>query len=383
MTKPKKIAVVCNYALNPNRIGGMDRFYVGYDKKAKELGFEIDWYFLNYEPFDFYSELTIFSANNQNMESFFLEKVNQESVQYNILVTHFLALCSSFFKKAKATGIQQTIAVDHNPRPLEGFPLSKIIKNKIKGIVYSKYIDQFVGVSEYTRKHIIKDYGFFLNKKTFLIYNGIETSVFRKRTNNRIQNRESSFGSQSLLGTKQSFGEGWAEENKFVISSHLRHSKGIQDLIKAVAVLEEKIKNQIQIDVYGEGPYETELLELTKVSHLEEIIHFKGGSSQLNELLSNYLYLLQPTYMECFSLSILESLAANVPVITTPVGGNLEIIQHNQNGFIFKPKDYLALAEILKNIVLGNLKIDNDVSLQIGKDFNLEKMVKEHIQLLH
>jgi glycosyltransferase involved in cell wall biosynthesis len=356
MIKTKKIAIVCNYALNPNRIGGMDRFYVGYDKKAKALGYQIDWYFLNYESFDFYSELTIFSANNQNMESFFLEKVSQENLQYDILVTHFLALCTSFFKKVKATGIQQTIAVDHNPRPLEGFPLSKIIKNKIKGIFYSKYIDQFIGVSEYTRKHILKDYGFFLVKKTNVIYNGIDTSVFVKRLNEN--------------------------KNKFVVSSHLRPSKGIQDLIKAVAVLEENIKNQIQIDVYGEGPYETELLEMTKVNHLEEIIHFRGGSSRLNELLSHYRYLLQPTYMECFSLSILESLAANVPVITTTVGGNLEIMQQNQNGFIFEPKDYLALADILKNIVLENLKIENDVSLPIESDFNLEKMVIEHIQLL-
>ena len=87
--------------------------------------------------------------------------------------------------------------------------------------------------------------------------------------------------------------------------------------------------------------------------------------------------------MECFSLSILESLAANVPVITTPVGGNLEIIENNKNGFIFEPKDHLALAAILKNIVLGNLKIENDVSLQIEKDFNLEKMVEEHIALLN
>jgi len=357
MTKNKKIAVVCNYALNPNRIGGMDRFYVGYDKKAKALGYAIDWYFLNYEPFDFYSGLTIFSANNENVEAFFLEKVNQENVQYDILVTHFLALCTSFFKKAKATGIQQTIVVDHNPRPLEGFPFSKIIKNKIKGVLYSQYIDQFIGVSEYTRKHILKDYGFFLNKKTVVIYNGIDTSVFVKRTQEN--------------------------KNKFVVSSHLRHSKGIQDLIKAVAVLDEEIKNQIQIDVYGEGPYEKELMEMTKANQLEQIIHFKGGSSHLNELLSNYRYLLQPTYMECFSLSILESLAANVPVITTPVGGNLEIIQHDKNGFIFDPKDYLALSTILKNIVLGNLKIEKDVSRLIEKEFNLEKMVNEHIQLLH
>lgn len=357
MTKPTKIAIVCNYALNPNRIGGMDRFYVGYDKKAKALGYQIDWYFLNYEPFDFYSELTIFSANNQNMESFFLKKINQENLQYDILVTHFLALCTSFFKSAKAVGIQQTIVVDHNPRPLEGFPLSKIIKNKIKGILYSKYIDQFIGVSAYTRKHILKDYGFFLAKKTSVIYNGIDISVFVKRADEN--------------------------KNKFVVSSHLRHSKGIQDLIKAVAVLEENIKSQIQIDVYGEGPYATELIEMTKANNLEVIIHFKGGSSHLNELLSNYRYLLQPTYMECFSLSILESLAANVPVITTPVGGNLEIIEHGKNGFIFEPKNYLALADIIKNIVLGNLKIDKDVSEQIEKDFNLEKMVDGHIELIN
>lgn len=356
MTNPKKIAIVCNYALNPNRIGGMDRFYVAYDTRAKELGYTIDWFFLDYQAFDFYSGLTIFSSNNQNVEAFFLEKVYQENLKYDILVTHFLALCTSFFEKAKGSGIQQIIAVDHNPRPLEGFPLSKILKNKIKGILYSKYIDQFIGVSQYTQKHILKDYGFFLAKKTSVIYNGIDTSVFVKRI--KVNN------------------------NRFILTSHLRESKGIQDLIQAVSILEDTIKNQLQIDVYGEGPYAAELLEMTKANHLDKIIHFKGGSSRLNELLSQYRYLLQPTYMECFSLSILESLASNVPVITTTVGGHLEIIEHGKNGFIFEPKDYLALAEILKNIVLGNLKIDKDVSTQIETDFNLEKMVEEHIGLL-
>lgn len=356
MTKLTKIVVVCNYALNPRRIGGMDRFYVAYDRKAKQLGYEVDWYFLEYQPFDFYSGLTIFSAENQNVEAFFLEKVNREHLKYDVLVTHFLSLCTSFFKEAKTAGIQHTIAVDHNPRPLEGFPFPKILKNKIKGILYSKYIDRFIGVSEYTRKHILKDYGFFLGQKTSVIYNGIDIPVFVRRTQEN--------------------------KNKFVVSSHLRHSKGIQDSIRAISLLEAPIKKQIQIDVYGEGPYEKELLELTKENHLEKIIHFKGCSSQLNTLLSNYRYLLQPTYMECFSLSILESLAANVPVITTTVGGNLEIIENNTNGFIFEPKDYSALAGILKNIVLGNMKIDQDVSAQIKTDFNLEKMVEEHIGLL-
>lgn len=357
MTKPKKIAVVCNYALNPNRIGGMDRFWVAYDKKAKVLGYEVDWYFTDYQSFDFFSGLTIFSADNQNMESFFLGKVHQEHLKYDVLVTHFLALCTSFFKKAKTFGIQQAIAVDHNPRPLEGFPLSKIIKNKIKGVLYSKYIDQFIGVSEYTRKHILKDYGFFLDKKTSVVYNGIDTSVFVKRFNEN--------------------------KNKFVLTSHLRESKGIQDLLRALSLLESNIINQIQIDIYGEGPYEEELRRLTHKFNLAGIVNYKGSSSKLNELYMDYAYLIQPSYGETFCYSIIESLVCNVPAITTLEAGNvLSVIEDKKNGFLFNAGNTQQLATILKNIVLGNLKIENDVSIQIGKDFNLEKMVNKHIQLL-
>jgi len=41
----KNIAVLCDYYLIPERIGGMDRFYIVYDKAAKILGFNIDWFF--------------------------------------------------------------------------------------------------------------------------------------------------------------------------------------------------------------------------------------------------------------------------------------------------------------------------------------------------
>ena len=357
MTKQKKIAIVCNYALNPNRIGGMDRFYVAYDKKAKELGYEVDWYFMAYQPFDFFSGLTIFNSNNHNVEQFFLKQVIKEKRQYDILITHFVALCLSFFKRVKSRGIHYTIAVDHNPRPLEGVRMSKFLKNKIRGILNSHYIDQFVGVSEYTRKYILKDHGSFLAKKTTVIYNCIDTTVFIKRTNEN--------------------------SNKFILCSHLRVNKGLQDLIKAVSILEDNIKNQLQIDVYGEGPYEMDLRAMINDFDLNNCIHFKGSSSHINEVLSDYSFLIQPTYMECFSLSILESLAANVPVITTTVGGNLEIIKPNENGFIFEPKDYKTLAKIINDIVLGKLKINNDVSAQISSNFNLEKMVDQHIQLLN
>jgi glycosyltransferase involved in cell wall biosynthesis len=92
--------------------------------------------------------------------------------------------------------------------------------------------------------------------------------------------------------------------------------------------------------------------------------------------------MLQPTHMECFSLSILESLAANVPVITTNVGGNKEAITDAENGYILKAQDFKALSKILEDLYLGNKKISINTRELIANSFSLPKMVEDHFQLL-
>lgn len=348
--------MVCNYGLDPNRIGGMDRFFVAFDKKLKSENYQIDWFFTNYTSFDFYQDLDIFNTKGKEVTTFFLDKTQKSNTKYDFLITHFVPLCIPFFKKAKKLGVQEIIVVDHNPRPLDGFSISKIIKNKIKGLFYSQYINQFIGVSQYTKNQILKDYGSFLHHKTKVIYNGVDANVFKKRNDNN-------FG-------------------KFIVTSHLRPSKGIQDLINAVEILPLSVKNQITIDVFGTGPMEQELKQSVFDKNLQNIFSFKGSSSNLNNLFCNYSYLIQPTHMECFSLSILESLSANVPVITTTVGGNLEIITHNRNGFIFEPLAVEALAMILQNIMTNTIQIQTNTSDNIHNHFNLEKMVDNHYKIL-
>ena len=115
---------------------------------------------------------------------------------------------------------------------------------------------------------------------------------------------------------------------------------------------------------------------------LEHCFHFMGSSSQLKSIYGKYDYMLQPTHMECFSLSILESLAANVPVITTNVGGNEEAIINNVNGYIFKAKDVSTLKSILAEVYLGIKKIDLNTRIDIEKRFSLAKMVEQHFLIL-
>ncbi|MNL27698.1 putative poly(glycerol-phosphate) alpha-glucosyltransferase [compost metagenome] len=166
------------------------------------------------------------------------------------------------------------------------------------------------------------------------------------------------------------------------MASHLRESKGIQDLIEAVNLLPLEIKNEIKIDVYGDGPYKEQLVNKIEIYSLQNCFAIMGSKSNLNEIFSQYDYMLQPTYMECFSLSILESLAANVPVITTNVGGNTEVISSDKNGYIFEVKNLQALTEILENVYLGNKKISGNTRELITNSFSLQKMVEKHFKLL-
>lgn len=356
----KKIAVICNYELLPERVGGMDRFFWLFNQECLRLNYQIDWFFPNVSTHGNYSELhCIAPEKNQSLESKFLCFSESQTKKYDVVITHFLELCTSFSKKVKQQNPKtKFIAIDHNPRPIGGYPLKKKIEKRIKGILYASYSDLFVGVSDYTRKNILLDFGSHLNQKTIVVYNGIEFQYYKIRENRA-----------TLHPT-------------FLVACHLRASKGIQDLIEAIHLLPTTIKSQIKIDIYGKGAYQSHLESLISKYDLKRNFNFKGSVNNLYDIYFQYDYLLQPTHMECFSLSILESLSANVPVITTSVGGNEEAILHNTNGYIYTAKNVLALKEIIQNVFEGKLTIRENTRTLIETRFTIAKMVQEHINLI-
>ena len=356
--EPRKIAILCNYELLPERVGGMDYFFWQFDKKCRENNIQVDWFFPNISDHGEYAQLTILESKHTAVEFFFVDYCSRNNSKYEYIITHFIELCTPFFKKAKQISNAKIIAIDHNPRPINGYSFQKKIKKRIKGLLYSKYIDTFIGVSEYTKKELIKDFGFQIKNKTQVIHNGIALDDIQVR--------------QQRNATKPTF----------LTASHLRESKGIQDLIEAVSLLPEAIKKEIAIDVYGDGPYKTQLQDQVKSLALESCFNFKGSSAKLKSIYCHYDYMLQPTHMECFSLSILESLAANVPVITTNVGGNEEAVIDTVNGYVFKVKDVSALKAVLEKVYLGVNKIDLNTRIDIENHFSLEQMINQHFSTL-
>jgi len=350
-----KISILCNYRLLPERVGGMDRFFWALDQKAKVAGHLITWFFPNQAQHGYYPQMQIIAQEHQSVETTFL----QYAQSFDVVVTHFLEICTPFFQTIKQRNLaQKTIVVDHNPRPIGGYTWKKQIKKRWKGWWYAKYIDRFVGVSAYTVQELQKDFGQSIKNKCQVIYNGIETEKYA------IQNDRKT------------------THPRLMVVSHLRYSKGIQDLIQAVALLPHKILQEIKITVYGDGPEAKDLKKLAQTLQVSHCFGWMGSSSSLETVYAQYDYLLHPTHMECFSLTLLESLSSNVPVVTTPVGGNEEVVQHQINGWILPAQNPVKWADFLQQLWTGQEKITNPVEVPIREKFSLANMVQEHWELI-
>ncbi len=107
-----------------------------------------------------------------------------------------------------------------------------------------------------------------------------------------------------------------------------------------------------------------------------------------SELLASYYrradILLHTSIADNCPLTILESLASGVPVITFRTGGIPELIQHNVNGWITEPgntKDAVTIIEQLaENRELLNSWKKNSTNTAAEK-FNTHHFLKEHVKL--
>ena len=90
-----------------------------------------------------------------------------------------------------------------------------------------------------------------------------------------------------------------------------------------------------------------------------------------------------PSIQENLSNVIMESLACGTPVVSFDIGGNGDMIEHKQNGYLAKPFNTLDLAEGI-NWVLSKerVKKDNDIMIKNHVNKFSENLVsKKYIEL--
>jgi len=121
--------------------------------------------------------------------------------------------------------------------------------------------------------------------------------------------------------------------------------KGFAMLIESMPALAQKIPD-IHLFIAGSGPDEAVLKKSVAELHLEDRVTFLGKLAQgklFEYIKASDVFVLNTSY-EGFSHQLLEVMALGTPVVTTPAGGNVEIIKDHENG-LFAPQNDRAAFE--------------------------------------
>jgi glycosyltransferase involved in cell wall biosynthesis len=204
-----------------------------------------------------------------------------------------------------------------------------------------------------------------LRSKTVVIYNGIDAEFF-KPAGKRDQARERLGvpGERFLAGT----------------IGRLVPQKRQQDLLLAIERLKKAGRNVGGV-LIGEGPERSKLEEKVRALGLEKEIIFTGFCDDTPALYSGLDAFVLCSEREGFPMTLLEAMAAGVPVVATDVGGVSECVEHEKTGLLIPAGEPEAIADAL-------LRLAEDLSLRdrlvknagerVRQEFSIARMARRH-----
>ncbi len=206
--------------------------------------------------------------------------------------------------------------------------------------------------------------------KLYLIYNGIDPVPFEKAFQNRKNGRKE-------LGIE-------ANERVVIVVANLIKYKGHSDFLKAAKKVMDKIPQTIFLLVGEDRKIKKNLERECHELGITGRVKFMGKRNDIPQLMAASDISVLPSHEEGFSNTILESMAARLPVVATCVGGNPEAVVDGVTGWLVPPKNPKVMAEKIIDLLsdLKRARIWGERGRKrVKKYFNAERMVQEHLKL--
>lgn len=139
-----------------------------------------------------------------------------------------------------------------------------------------------------------------------------------------------------------------------LLLGQLGQRKGIYDLLQAAARLVGRYP-ELKLVLAGDGEVRQARREAERLGLREhvEVLEWVSGADKLALLERAAIYAL-PSYSEGLPMSVLEAMAAGLPVVCTPVGGLPEAVSDGIEGRVVPPGDIHALAGALEELLASS-----------------------------
>ncbi len=168
-------------------------------------------------------------------------------------------------------------------------------------------------------------------KKVRCIYNGIEPELI----------------------TRKEYKTTATKKIEIVITGHIQPNKGQLQIVEAIALLPDLIKEKISLDIIGEAypDYKRKILKSIKRNQLESIVRFTGYQKNIFQILSNYDIGFTGSRAEGFGRCTVEYMMAGLLTIASDTGANPELIEDKRTGILYRYGDVEDLSKKIEWVI--------------------------------
>jgi glycosyltransferase involved in cell wall biosynthesis len=234
-------------------------------------------------------------------------------------------------------------------------------KRRMANRMLVRFPRQVFAVSHDLKEHLVGEG--FPDNHVGVIYNGIDVGPLP--------------GGGTRARIRRSLG---ATDEDFVIGTIARLDpvKSLGTLIEAVARLAHH--SRVVLAIVGDGPERKDLETLASHLHVEEHVHFLGEQHDARRWLAGCDVYVNCSISEGVSLTILEAMAAGLPVIATRVGGTAEVVNESC-GRLIPPRSIDALVDALIACMQEpstRSRLGRAARCRVERSFTLDRMVGEY-----
>ena len=146
----------------------------------------------------------------------------------------------------------------------------------------------------------------------------------------------------------------------------LNSNKNHETVVRALAALENDDAHYV---IAGKGDLFDKLVYLSRSLGVEDRVHLLGYREDVREIYGIADVFAHPSFREGLPVSVIEAMAAGLPVVASNIRGNVDLIDRD-GGVLLQPKDVEGFAEAIDKLI---------VSYKTRKDmgaYNCEKAEK-------
>jgi glycosyltransferase involved in cell wall biosynthesis len=108
---------------------------------------------------------------------------------------------------------------------------------------------------------------------------------------------------------------------------------------------------KLRFVLVGAGPARPRLEALARAEGIDRLTTFMGERRDVSDLMEGFDLFVQPSLWEGFGVTVLEAMAAGLPIVASRVGGIPEIVREGETGSLVPPGDERALAEECRRLL--------------------------------